>query len=178
MAKKNKKSPRIVPTKEEKYMGLAFWAASFSKDPNTQIGAFIVDEGGHPLGWGYNGPPKQVDDDDIDWSRPNKYDYIVHAEANAIDHTLDRKRLEGATIYVTALPCQHCILKVANAKIEKVIYFPLKPSDDKSTIINKEINEKTQKIADKCDVELEEFDGDLNWMRDRIKFMEDLKIFS
>jgi dCMP deaminase len=174
----SKVSPRTVPIRDEKYMGLAFWAASFSKDPSTQVGAFIVSADGHPLGWGYNGPPKQVDDDEMDWGRPAKYHMIVHAEANAIDHTLDRSKLEGATIYVTAHPCEQCMLKIANAKIEKVVYFPFAQKKvDKGSSLNDDSKTKAEEVAENCDIELEEFDGDLNWMRDRIKFMKDLGIF-
>jgi dCMP deaminase len=64
--------PRLVPPRDDKYMGLAFMMAGFSKDPNTQVGAIIVDRKNHPLGWGYNGPPSEILDCDVNWGRPDK----------------------------------------------------------------------------------------------------------
>jgi len=170
-----KKAPRTVPSKEEKYMGLAFWMASFSKDPNTQMGSVIVNSQNRPLGWGYNGPPKSIIDTAIDWSRPHKYPYIVHAEANAIDHS--NQDLTYATLYVTGKPCADCMLKIVTKKISEVIYFPYKTKDKKSTFSNGDIGELSDDIAKKGSVKLTKFEGNLNWMRDRMDLMVGLCIF-
>ena len=42
---------REVPERDEFYLGMAFWAASKSKDPNTQCGAFIIGKDNSPIGW-------------------------------------------------------------------------------------------------------------------------------
>ena len=36
------KPPRKVPPRDDYYMGIAFWIASRSKDPNTQVGAVLA----------------------------------------------------------------------------------------------------------------------------------------
>lgn len=75
-----------------------------SKDPNTQVGACIVNEDNVIVGMGYNGLPKGCSDDDFPWGNvgealETKYVFVVHAELNAIlnSHT----DLKGATIYVS-----------------------------------------------------------------------------
>jgi len=175
--KQNKTAPRVVPSKHEKYMGLAMWMASFSKDPNTQVGAFIVSGDNYPLGWGYNGTPRSIDDDDVDWSRPLKYDFIVHAEDNAIQNAVES--VYGSILYVTARPCKKCMLRIVSAGIKEVIYFPFNSVDEKSTLhIKTSESDIVDEIAELGSVELTKFEGNLNWMRDRIGFMSDLGIFS
>ena len=84
---KKKTPPRNVPERDAKYMALAFMLSGFSKDPKGQHGAIIVSPNNKPLGLGYNGPPRQYKDDDLDWSRANKYKHMIHAEINSINHS-------------------------------------------------------------------------------------------
>ena len=49
-------------------MATAFLAAMRSKDPNTQVGACIVNEDKRIVGVGYNGMPDGCSDDDFPWS--------------------------------------------------------------------------------------------------------------
>ena len=68
-------------------MGVAILAAKRSKDPNTQVGACIVDKNNVILTTGYNGFPKGCSDDEFPWDREGertKYPFVVHAELNAI----------------------------------------------------------------------------------------------
>ena len=168
--------PRRVPSREEKYMGLAFMYASFSKDPNSQIGAVIVTSDNELLGLGYNGPPAKYNDQELDWSRPNKYNHIIHSEINAIKHS-NRDKLKGSTIFVTAKPCASCMLDIVDAGIIKVMYFPFKICDSSSMLNNKQIFEAADDIAKKGRLTVQEFKGNLNWIRDRIKQMDQLGIF-
>ena len=178
MGIKKKMPPRKVPSRDEKYMGLAHWMASFSKDPNTQMGAVIVTGDNHPLGWGYNGPPRSIKDMDIDWSRPEKYDYIIHAEENAIDHCM--RTPSGATLYVTGFPCKKCMLKIVQYNIRKVVWFPYESQDGSSMFNDPEQKEISESIAIKATpiVTIAKFDGNLNWMRDRMMVMETLGVFN
>lgn len=165
---------RIVPSKDEKYMGLALWIASFSKDPSTQIGAIIVGQGNIPLGIGYNGPPRKFDDKEIDWGRPQKYPYIVHAEKNAIEHS--KSIVKGGTLYVTGLPCKDCMLDIVTAEIGEVIYIDLN-KDPNSSLANQDTWQLTQDLARRGGVKLKRFDGTLNWMMKRMAELEQLGIF-
>jgi len=170
-----KRKPRYVPTRDEKYMGLAFWIASFSKDPDTQVGALIISDENEPLGWGYNGPPSNFFDIDIDWRRPGKYSFIRHAAANAITHSHGSP--EGSTLYLTTHPCKICILDIVAVKIKKVIYFPFQPDKESSLCVDKETASITEERAKKGKVDLTKFDGNLNWMRDRMGEMNLLGVF-
>jgi dCMP deaminase len=160
-------------------MGQAFWIASKSKDPATQVGAIIISKDNLPLGSGYNGPPRQILDTSINWDRPDKYDYMCHAEENAIDYSLVGSLHEyEATIYVTAKPCPKCMLRIVKEGIRKVVYYPMsRKSDSASSLACEEMHKKVNEIARLGDVDLEEFDGNLNWMRDRMKWMESIGIF-
>lgn len=165
------KKPRLVPSRDERYMGLAFFHASFSKDPNTQVGAVIVNPDNEITGTGYNGPPKKIDDNKINWERPYKYSFIKHAEANAIDHSLISTK--NCTLYVTGIPCKKCMLEIADAEISKVIYFDMKNIVDSSSMLsnNDEIN-TTIEIAKLSGVDLKCFSGDLSWMKNRIEILQ------
>jgi dCMP deaminase len=182
--KKEKIAPRKVPSRDEKYMGLAFIYAALSKDPKTQHGAQVVTRDNEPLGSGYNGPPKTMNDDEIDWGRgdgegnPGKYPYMVHAEPNAIDHS-DKHKLKDAVIYVTGKPCKDCMLDIAKSGISEVIYYEDKNLHDANSMCVKEKDVLiAEDIAVKNGVKLRAFSGDLRWLRDRVNFMENLGIFS
>ena len=175
MQNKKKTQPRRVPNRDEKYMGLAFWIASFSKDPHTQMGSIIISEDNNPLGSGYNGPPESYDDNLLDWSRPEKYPHMIHAEVNAIRHVaLD---MTGATLYVTGKPCPACMLSIAGTGISRVVYFAKTFTDGGSSLNDKGEQDMTDNIAQKANIKLEKFSGNLNWMRDRMKWMEAVGIF-
>ena len=156
---------RLAPDRDPFYMGLAFWVASKSKDPHTQCGSIIIDRDNRPRGWGYNGPPEQMSDDKIDWSRPAKYKYIVHAEANAIRHSYGD--LSKSTIYVTGRPCSSCMLSIAANHISRAVYYSIK-NDEASMLMDDEDWTKSVNIADLSDVELIKYSDPLAWMDGRM----------
>lgn len=160
--------PRKVPGRDNFYLGLAYWMSFKSKDPSTQCGAVVIDENNIPLGWGYNGPPKNVNDYVMDWSRPNKYPLIIHAEVNAINHCCGDT--SGSILYVTAKPCSKCMLSIVDADVSKVVYYPLKPKDNSSMLGNETEWELTQDIAARGGVILVEC-SDLDWMSERFGWM-------
>ncbi len=110
---------------DEYFMGMAHLAAFRSKDPNTQVGACIVNPQKRVVGLGYNGFPKGCDDDAYSWSRQGdfletKYPYVVHAELNAILNSI--QNLAGCTLYVSLFPCNECAKAIIQSGISKVIY--------------------------------------------------------
>lgn len=177
MNKKDKKkvSPRVVPDRDSYYMGEAFIVASKAKDPRTQVGCRIVSKHNEPVATGYNGPPKKINDNAIDWDRPAKYPYIKHAEDNAIKRS-KKKKLRGATVYITAPPCKACMLDLVDAEVARVVYFKPK-TDSGSLLANNEEWETTQDIARLGEVQLEQFKGNLNWLRDRMEVLKELGVF-
>ena len=178
----NKQKPRETPDRDSKYMGLAWLYASFSKDPNTHVGAQIISHDNNPLGSGYNGPAKNLPDNLMIWDRPSKenpeelskYDFMVHAEINAIEHTQGAD-LTDATLYVTALPCSKCMLEIARKKIKRIVYFDFK-SHKESILQKHSYKEKTLEIASRHGVQIEEFKGSLLWMPDWIEALKELSV--
>ncbi|MCK9458332.1 MAG: deaminase [Proteobacteria bacterium] len=171
---KKRTPPREVPTRDERYMGLAFCIAQlFSKDPHTQVASVIVGDENRPKGWGYNGPPQSIADDEVDWSRPEKYDMIVHSEINAINHSFGS--LKEATIYITAPPCPRCMLEIIAAGIDKIIYFNFRA--DAGSSVNAEALAKIEEIAKKAGIQLTEFSGNLNCVKDAVADMDRIGIF-
>ena len=58
---------------DEYFMGIAMLSAMRSKDPNTQVGACIVNDKHRILSIGYNGAPKGLDDDIMPWDREGEF---------------------------------------------------------------------------------------------------------
>jgi hypothetical protein len=68
------------------------------------------------------------------------------------------------------------MLDIVEAEISRVVYFRPK-TDSGSLLANDEEWTITQEIAKAGSVQLDRFFGNLNWMRDRIKCMEELGAF-
>lgn len=130
---------------DEYFMALAELSAMRSKDPNTQVGACIVDKNNRILSIGYNGAPNGFDDNDFPWEREGepletKYLYVVHAERNAIlNYRGSRKDLEGATIYVDLFPCNECAKEIIQSGIKEVVYLSDKYANTEGTIASKRL---------------------------------------
>lgn len=113
---------------DEYFMGVAFLSAQRSKDPNTQVGACIVDANKCIIGIGYNGFPRGCSDEILPWSRSascelhKKYPYVVHAEVNAILNKCSAS-VRGASIYVALFPCNECCKVIIQAGIQKGTYL-------------------------------------------------------
>ena len=92
--------------------------ASTIKDPNTKVGAIIVDANNKQVSMGYNGFPPGLKDYKYRWERPEKYRWVVHAEINAICNA-DRS-VRKCKIYLPFWPCDRCVLILAGAGIKEV----------------------------------------------------------
>ncbi len=118
---------------DDYFMGVALLSAQRSKDPNTQVGACIVNQQKKIVGVGYNGFPTGCSDEDLPWNREGsfletKYPYICHAELNAILNSISRD-LNGCTVYVALFPCNECAKAIIQAGIKEVVYLSDKYKD-------------------------------------------------
>ena len=123
---------------DEYFMGVALLAAQRSKDPNTQVGACIVNKNKRILSTGYNGFPYGCSDDLFPWEREGdetKYKYVVHAELNAILNA-GGKSLDGARLYVDLFPCNECAKAIIQSGI---VYLYDKYADSPETIASKKM---------------------------------------
>ncbi len=112
---------------DEYFMGIALLSAERSKDPNTQLGACVVNQENKILGIGYNGFPIGCSDDELPWARKGafldtKYPYVCHAELNAILNCRDVK-LKGCKLYVGLFPCNECAKIIIQSGIKEVIFL-------------------------------------------------------
>jgi len=126
---------------DEYFMGVALLAAMRSKDPNTQVGACIVDSENRILSTGYNGFPSGCSDDEYPWDREGdftetKYPFVVHAELNAILNARG-KNLTGAKIYVALFPCNECAKAIIQSGIKEIVYLSDKYANADNTITSK-----------------------------------------
>jgi dCMP deaminase len=105
-----------------------------SKDPNTQVGACIVDSDQHIVGVGYNGFPRGCSDDALPWARSaaseldTKYPYVCHAEMNAIMNR-NAASTKNCRMYVALFPCNDCAKLIIQGGISEVIYVSDKYHD-------------------------------------------------
>ena len=124
---------------DEYFMGVALLASKRSKDPNTQVGACIVDSNNIILSTGYNGFPIGCSDDEYPWSREGtdtKYPYVVHAELNTILNA-NGKNLRDSRLYVTLFPCNECAKALIQSGIKEVIYLSDKYATTVGTVASK-----------------------------------------
>jgi len=112
---------------DEYFMGVALLSARRSKDPNTRVGACIVNEKNKIVGAGYNGLPIGCSDDEFPWNKSGdfldtKYPFICHAELNAILNNIGMD-LRGCKIYTALFPCNECTKAIIQSGIAEVIYL-------------------------------------------------------
>lgn len=108
----------------KRYLDIAKEVATWSKDPSRKIGAVIIGDKGQIISQGYNGFPRGIHDHDHRYyDRETKYKFVVHAEMNAIYNAIHNgSSTEGATIYITGLPCCHeCAKGLIQVGISRVV---------------------------------------------------------
>lgn len=108
---------------DKRFMDLAEYYASWSKDRSTGVGAVIVNDENTELVKGYNGFPRGAnDDDDERHKKPTKYVWSEHAERNAI-YKAAREGIstKGCKIYVNYFPCVDCTRAIIQAGIKTLI---------------------------------------------------------
>jgi dCMP deaminase len=140
---------------DQYFMGVAVLSAKRSKDPNTQVGACIVNQEKRIVGIGYNGFPYGCDDETFPWKNEGnfletKYPYVVHAEPNAILNATTK--LTNCTIYVSLFPCHECVKLIIQSGIKEIVYMSDKYDGTESDKAAKKMLEaagvKTRKVSE------------------------------
>lgn len=131
---------------DDYFMSVALLSGNRSKDPNTQVGACIVNKNNVIESIGYNGLPKGCSDDEFPWEKEGemlntKYPFVVHAELNAILNAKG-KDLSGCKIYVALFPCNECAKAIIQSGISEVVYLSDKYANTDSV--------KASKMMFKC----------------------------
>lgn len=126
------------PQWDDFFLQLANDVSDRSSDAQFHAGAVIVDRDHHILGVGYNGFMAGVDDEFLPNIRPEKYDWMLHAELNAIFNCEHKPR--GAIIYTNGHPCLHCFQSIVQSGISEVVFNTIQ----KATMINEEADAKLE----------------------------------
>ena len=96
-----------------------------SKDPSTKVGCVIVGSDNAVLSMGFNGFPRGIDETITErWERPEKYNWVEHAERNAIYNAARHGiNLSGARAYLNwePKPCADCTRALIQSGIKEII---------------------------------------------------------
>lgn len=138
-------------------MGVALLSAMRSKDPNTQVGACIVNDDNRIVSVGYNGFPRGCSDEVFPWERKadnqndTKYPFVCHAELNAILNS-NGIGVKGSRIYVALFPCNECAKAIIQAGIKEIIYISDKYADTDN-------NRASRRMLEAAGVKLTKFES-------------------
>lgn len=118
---KNERMEEKIIQLDKRYMRMARIWAENSYCERRKVGALLVKDK-MIISDGYNGTPSGFEnkcEDENNVSKP----YVLHAEANAISKVArSSNSSDGATLYVTALPCIECSKLIIQAGITRVVY--------------------------------------------------------
>lgn len=105
-----------------RFLDMAMLVSTWSKDSSTQVGAVIVNSLRQVIAHGYNGFARGVKDHRSRYEdRETKYQFVVHAEANAIWTAPLPHLLRGADLYSTMFPCNECAKGIIQVGIARVL---------------------------------------------------------
>ena len=129
------------------YFKQAAVVAENSPDLQTKVGCLLINKRtGAVLAASYNGFIRGGPDDKLPKTRPDKYDYIIHAEQNAI-YNCARHGINTSDCFlvVTLSPCINCARAAFQSGID-VIYFHEEYKDFQSQLDMDDLDIKLEKI--------------------------------
>lgn len=111
------------PSKNQNYMDIAVTIAARSHDAETKVGAVLVNNtSGAIVATGYNGFVRGAPDSILPTTRPDKYEYILHAEQNLISNSARHGiSMDNCSLVCTLSPCKLCMRLLLNSGVTKVI---------------------------------------------------------
>lgn len=111
------------PSKLENYMEIASTVALRSHDAQTKVGAILVNnKSGAILATGFNGFIKGANDEILPNTRPDKYEYILHAEMNLLTNCARHGiSMDDCYLVSTMSPCKLCMRLMVNSGVSKVV---------------------------------------------------------
>lgn len=113
----------VRPSKLSTHMATAEVISKRSHDAETQVGAVLVKADTETvIAQCYNGFVRGAPDDTLPNTRPQKYEYMCHAEQNLITHCARYGiSMENTYVVCTHTPCKTCMRMLWNAGVKKVI---------------------------------------------------------
>ena len=108
---------------DKRYLDLAKLVASWSKDPSTKVGGYIIDSNGNPVSFGFNGFPRGMNDsEDRLNDRTFKYAHTIHCEKNMMAFA-NRMYFDGCTAYISHPPCSGCLCEMKQRRLTKIVCY-------------------------------------------------------
>lgn len=110
--------------KLDNYYKQALAVSELSPDEQKKVGALLINVStGAILGSGYNGFLRGADDSSLPKVRPDKYIYMIHAEANLIYNSARHGVVtEGSFVFCTLSPCMNCCRTLYQSGIRTVVF--------------------------------------------------------
>jgi len=108
------------PGWDDYFMALAEQVSRRSPDRHTKHGCVLVDSDHRVISTGYNGPVSGVHNELVPLERPDKYNWFIHAEDNAV--AFARCNLSGATAYITGPPCAACFRRLLQVGVRRIVH--------------------------------------------------------
>ena len=108
------------PSWDEYFMAIAEQVSRRSPDPHTKHGCILVGRDHRLISSGYNGPVAGLPNKMVPLIRPDKYNWFIHAEDNAV--AFARCDLRDATAYVTGPPCAACFRRLLQVGVTRIVY--------------------------------------------------------
>jgi dCMP deaminase len=103
-------------------MNAALEATKGSDDPDTQTGCAIFDVGAYnPITWDSNRLPRGIEKTVARTTRPEKYNWIEHAERNAI-YGRSSHELVDSILFLNWFPCADCARAIVSVGIQELVY--------------------------------------------------------
>lgn len=171
--KARKIQPKITPLRDDYFMGILLVASAACKDPNGQQTALLVDSKDRWISVGINfiPPAGPTGHKKLDWTPENRDVFMTSAIDSAMDRALKlyipgstiSEPFVGHTLYSLAPPMLRDIRRMAANGLKEVYYGPLRPQ-----YFNEDDLEQTKKAASEYNIKLNEYKGNLNWVRDRV----------
>lgn len=105
-----------------RFLRLAKFVSSWSKDPSTKAGAVIVRPDRSVVSMGFNGFARTMEDNPERYlDREEKYSRIIHCEVNALIQA--RTGVQGCSLYTWPfMCCDRCVVQMLQAGIVKFVY--------------------------------------------------------
>ncbi|MCC6681796.1 MAG: CMP deaminase [Phycisphaeraceae bacterium] len=135
------------PSWDEYFMAIAEQVSRRSPDQHTKHGCVLVDADHRVISAGYNGPVAGVPHEIVPLTRPEKYNWFIHAEDNAV--AFARCDLRGATAYVTGPPCAACFRRLLQVGVTRIVY-----GDRQSACISESESQACQQMSAALGVEV------------------------
>lgn len=124
--------------KELVYMQMAHQVKALSPDKETKVGAIMLSSEGRIVASSYNGFLRGAIDEDLPKTRPNKYEFIQHAETNIIYNCgYEGIRTKDTKIVCTLSPCLFCLRACYQSGVTTIIYDELYHNFDNDEFYSK-----------------------------------------